>query len=86
MKSIFEEFNETLRKKLIALYEDFIENFNKEILKKNAASITQKYANSGSYNLTSEVALALESAYKIELGNLSVIDAKKILKELKKSK
>jgi len=82
---MFKEFNEKLGKKLICLYEDFISNPKNEILKENAATITEKYSNSGNYNLTQSVNLALTKAYKIELGELSVKEAKKILEELKKA-
>lgn len=81
---MFEEFNKTLRAKLISLYESFIQNSQSEKIRENAATITQKYANSGSH-VSTELARALEKAYEIELGNLSTEEAKKILEDLHKS-
>jgi hypothetical protein len=84
MVSMFDEFDKTLRAKLISLYESFIETPKKEGLKKNAAAITQKYANSGE-QISSESNKALQKAYDLELGRLSLDEAKKILKELHES-
>jgi hypothetical protein len=83
---MFEEFDKTLRAKLIFLYESFIKNPREKNLRENAATITQRYANSGDYNLHREVSFALGKAYDLELGKLSVEEAKKILKDLQKPK
>ena len=56
---MFEEFNKILKMKLIALYDSFIKNPQDKTLQANAATITQKYANSGEYNLKPEIDLAL---------------------------
>jgi len=85
MKSMFEEFNKTLKKKLIALYEDFIENPEDEILKENAAMITCRYSNSGDFNLDKDINFALGKALDLELGTLSKKQVKEILKKLKNS-
>ena len=84
MASMFEEFNKTLKTKLIALYDHFIENPNDENLRENAATITQKYANSGN-QISDDLNNALQKAYDLELGKLSKEEAKKILEDLKKS-
>jgi hypothetical protein len=83
MTSMFEEFDKTLRGKLISLYESFIQNPQGEGIKENAATITQKYANSGE-QISSESNKALQKAYDLELGKLSLDEAKKILEELRK--
>jgi hypothetical protein len=85
MASMFEGFERDLRKKLVALYEDFIENPESEKARENAAAIAQKYANSGDYNLSPKVSAALYKTYDVELGNLSREEAKKILEELRKT-
>jgi len=85
MISMFEEFNKTLKKKLIALYEDFIENPEDKLLKENAARITQRYANSGDLNLGKVLNFALGKVYGLELETLSKEEAKEILDKLKKS-
>ena len=85
MVSMFEEFDKTLRAKLIFLYESFIKNPQEKNLIENAATITQRYANSGE-QISSESNEALGKAYDLELGKLSVEEAKKILEKLCKNK
>lgn len=82
---MFGGFERDLKKKLIALYEDFIEDSQEKNLEGNAAAITQKYANSGSH-ISKISKKALLKAYDLELGNLSKDEAKKILEELRKTK
>jgi polynucleotide 5'-kinase involved in rRNA processing len=80
---MFEEFDKTLKAKLISLYESFIKNPQEKNLRENAATITQRYANSGE-QISSESNEALGKAYDLELGMLSVDEAKKILEKLRK--
>lgn len=82
MPSMFEGFNETLRKKLIALYEDFIKNPEDNKVKENAAAIAQRYANSGEYNLKPEIHIALTGTYDIELDEMTLKEAEEILSNL----
>ena len=79
MVSMFSDLEKTYKKKFIQLYEEFLENPKDESIKKRADGMG---ALSGP-EFSKEISKAALGAYKIELGELSIDDAKKILKELK---
>ena len=79
MVSMFLEVEKLYRKKFIELYEEFLENPKDESIKKRADGMG---ALSGP-EFSKEISKAALGAYKMELGELSVNEAKKILEELK---
>ena len=80
MVSIFSELNEKYRKKFIQLYEEFISNPNNEKLKEMADGMGMF----GGSEFSEGIDRAACGAYKIEIGQMTIKEAKEILKMLKK--
>jgi hypothetical protein len=78
MVSMFLEVEKLYRKKFIQLYKEFLENPKDESIKKKADGMG---ALSGP-ELSKEISKAALGAYKMELGKLSIEEAKKILNGL----
>ena len=76
---MFSGIDKEYRKKFIQLYEEFLENPKDEELKKKADGM----GNFGGSQFSQAVQNAAQGAYKIELGKMTVKDAKKILERLK---
>jgi len=81
MVGMFLEVEKLYRKKFIELYEEFLKNPQDESIKKKADGMG---ALSGP-EFSKEISKAALGAYKMELGELSVEEAKKNLEDLKKS-
>lgn len=80
MVSMFSEIDISYKKKFVELYENFISNPKSDIIKKEADGMGML----GGPQFSDSVNKAASGAYKMELGKLSVKEAKKILEELKK--
>ena len=79
MVSMFSEIEKSYKEEFIKFYEEFISNPNDKALKQKAEGLGM---NCGS-QFSKEINSAAFGADKIELGELSVGEAKKILEELK---
>ena len=80
MVKMFSNIEKANRKKFIALYEEFLDDpLDKEIKKK-----AEGMGIIGNPQFSKELNVATLGAYKIELGNLKIDEAKKILEDLKK--
>ena len=77
---MFSDIEKANRKKFIALYEEFIDNPLDEEIKKKAEGM----GIIGNPQFSKELNAAASGAYKIEIGNLKIEEAKKILEDLKK--
>jgi len=81
MVSMFSDIEKSYEKKFIQLYEEFISHPKDITIKKKADGMGML----GGPQFSKEINKAALGAYKMELGELSVKEAKKILEELKKA-
>ncbi len=79
MTSMFSGLEGLLRKKFIQLYEEFLEDPNHKEIVKKAEGLIYPHAS----QFSKVIQEANQGAYKIELGEMTIKEAKEILKKLK---